>query len=631
MEKRTHKRIIVYCFLLVSIIVGIIIVLFPCFQKLYPLFDQAKIREWVNGSGSKGLIIILVLQILQIIIAFIPGEPVEILSGALYGAIGGLVICLSGCVIASAIIFSLSKHFGKKLLYALFDEKKVQSWKWLQDSKKCTMVTFILFFIPGTPKDVLTYFVGVTDISASKFIAISSLARIPSILSSTMIGSTMRQGEWELSLIVFVITGIIGIVGIGYNEKIIDYCRRLSNRGFQSATDCECLDFVEAAYRHKAYPLMYCHMEIAGHLDINRLKTAVQLTSYYVPEILYTYNFKKGRFIDTGLTCDDTITFEEEILMWDLSKKPQLQINICRQVKQDTIIVGMSHILTDGEGFLQYLYLLSHFYNEQCADLTLKNHRELTPHLKKIHIQKQTEQTRTGKRKKIFPLRVYSKDTNYFCLISRISDSDFSLLHEKAQKSHTTLNNVFMTAYARVIARMKNVDTVIIPCPADLRRLCHISDQLTVANMTGIYRRITIEINPQNTFSEILSQVDIEMELQKSRYRCFAGIPLLNYAFHTVPRPLLRQIIKANYHLLPVSYTNIGQIDSKKMSFADCRIISCYITGTYRRSPDFQLSISTFRNVCTLNCTLIGQRGDDAVGQYILEQVKEELLQWAKI
>ena len=53
---------------------------------------------------------------------------------------------------------------------------------------------------------------------------------------------------------------------------------------------CECLDFVEASHRHRVYPLMYCHMEIIGHLDIERLKQAVSLSSEIVPEILCAYD-----------------------------------------------------------------------------------------------------------------------------------------------------------------------------------------------------------------------------------------------------------------------------------------------------------------------------------------------------
>lgn len=419
------------------------------------------------------------------------------------------------------------------------------------------------------------------------------------------------------------------ITVIGFREKIMDFCSHLSHES-STGTDCECLDLVEAAHRHKIYPLMYCHMEITGHLDIKRLKAAVQKASYCVPEILYSYNFRLGKFTDIGLTANDTVLFGESLFLWDLSTKPQLQININRQEKQDIVIIGMSHILTDGVGFLQFLYLLSFFYNEPCADFPYDNHRAIAPLLENVHVQKQTEQTKHGKRQRILPLRAFNKDTNYFCLVSRISKDDFLLLQDKLKMSHATLNDIFMTAYARVIARIKNVDTVILPCPADLRRFNHITNKLTIANMTGIYRRITIEIKPPHTFAETLSQVHIEMELQKSRYRCYAGIKLLNSAFHKVPHALLEKIIKANYRIPSVSYSNLGQINHQRFTFNDCTIASCYITGTYRFPPDFQLSISIFQDVCTLNCTLIGQPGDDKAGQYILEQVKKEILDWVK-
>lgn len=414
-------------------------------------------------------------------------------------------------------------------------------------------------------------------------------------------------------------------MGKGKPKKMIS-----SNHGRSITTKCECLDFVEALYRHKAYPVMYCHMEITGHLDIDRMKAAVQASRHHVPEILYAYDFKYGRFTDIGLSVDDVFILESSFYFWDLSHKPQLQISICRQDTGDIILFGMSHILTDANGFLQYLYLLSALYNRQTFNLPLHNHREIAPILKDIHVQKPTQQTRAGKRKRVPPLRSLSKDRDFFCLVNRISCDEFSLLHAKAKENKITLNTVFMTAYARAIARLKGIEVVTIPCPADLRHFSNTTDKLTVANMTGIYRSVTIEMEPQHTFMETLSQVQIEMDLQKSRYRCFAGIKALNYAFHKVPRPLLEQIIKAAYRLRPVSYTNIGRIDDEKLSFGDCCITSCYMTGTYRLPPDFQLSVSTFQDVCTLTCTLIGKQEDKIIGQSILEEIKKELFVFLK-
>lgn len=156
-------------------------------------------------------------------------------------------------------------------------------------------------------------------------------------------------------------------------------------------------------------------------------------------------------------------------------------------------------------------------------------------------------------------------------------------------------------------------------------------DRLSIASITGIYRKIVVEIAPQHSFRDTLLQVHIEMELQKSRRRCFVGIRPLNYAFHTMSRPVLAQSIKYSYRLFPVSYTNFRKIDHTKLAFKNCKMKGCFMTGTYRLPPDFQLSISTFQNVCTLNCTLIGQDGDDIIGQQILDDVKNEMLEWVNM
>lgn len=105
--------------------------------------------------------------------------------------------------------------------------------------------------------------------------------------------------------------------------------------------------------------------------------------------------------------------------------------------------------------------------------------------------------------------------------------------------------------------------------------------------------------------------------------------PTLGYTYRKLETiPLLKEAIKRNYRMFPVSYTNMGRINHQKLIFEGCQIENCYMTGTYRLPPDFQLSISTFHNICTLNCTLIGQPGDDKISQYVLEQVRKELLDW---
>ena len=373
-------------------------------------------------------------------------------------------------------------------------------------------------------------------------------------------------------------------------------------------------------------------MELTGHLDAARLKEAVALAGQIVPELLYAYDFKRGHFMEQGHTPENVVSdggsVSHNLSAWDLSRGPQLKILLCHGDTGDHVTIGMSHILSDGEGFKQFLYLLAALYNGWRPSGPLQNQRGIAPRLKGVRIGRPTQQTRYGSHVLTLPLRPLYGGTNSIFLHTDLGPEELKAIRTKARAEGVTLNDIFMTAFVRVIARLQNATQVVLPCPANLRTMQPMADCLTVANMTGIYRRVTVETDPKQSFHSTLTQIHLELAIQKSRRRCFSGVLPLDWAFHKIPRFILRRAIQATYKLLPVSYTNVGVIDHKKLAFNDCQITSCHLTGTYRLPPDFQLTISTFHEVCTLNCALIGNNSDKKSGQIILEQVKKELLNW---
>ena len=233
-KKKRIPRIAFSCLLLAGALTALTVLALPYVRRLSDPETQRFIQNWIGERGIWGILILLGLQVLQVIIAFIPGEPMELLAGALCGALGGTVLCLTGTVLASACIFALSRRYGRRLLALLgFGEKQVAQWKWLQrdeQSEKADLVIFLVFLIPGTPKDVLTYVVGMTRVSLKRFLWLSTLARVPSVLSSTLIGSSVIQGEGETALILMLITGLLGILGIEAREKILAFCRRVREK-----------------------------------------------------------------------------------------------------------------------------------------------------------------------------------------------------------------------------------------------------------------------------------------------------------------------------------------------------------------------------------------------------------------
>lgn len=219
-KKNTIRLIAVIIFLLVA--AGVTVLCVPMVKSLTTDEGRIAFQNKVAEFGPLGWLLFLILQILQVVIAIIPGEPVEIIGGVLFGTFGGMFLCLLGLFIGTVIVYYLVKAVGKPLVYAFVSEEKIDSLKFLQNTQKLETLIFVLFLIPGTPKDTLTYFVPLTKVKPWKFFLLSTLARIPSVVSSTLAGENIGSGNWLLTIIIFAATAAIGLVGIYYNEKLMN-------------------------------------------------------------------------------------------------------------------------------------------------------------------------------------------------------------------------------------------------------------------------------------------------------------------------------------------------------------------------------------------------------------------------
>lgn len=206
--------------LIIAAIVALCVWLVPLVYSLREPGVQEKFRAFIESLGILGVLAMLVLQILQIIVAVIPGEPIEILMGLMYGTFGGLFLTLAGIFIGQAIVFFAIKRFGIKFASRFVNIKKFEELSFLKSPDKRDSLIFLLFFIPGTPKDILTYFAPFTGIPFLRFIVIATLARIPSVISSTWAGATISDGSFIKTALIFAVTGAAGLIGIIINNRI---------------------------------------------------------------------------------------------------------------------------------------------------------------------------------------------------------------------------------------------------------------------------------------------------------------------------------------------------------------------------------------------------------------------------
>ena len=214
MSRKTKIKIfrIILTIIAVVIITGMLIYLIPVMKNLSTVEGQEAFKNKVNDSGFVGLLMLFGLQVAQIFLFILPGEPIEILAGMCYGGWGGLLfITISVCIITTGIFF-LVRKLGRKFVYDFCDEekvKKIENSKLFKNPKKVEWILIILFMIPGTPKDLLVYISGLLPIKPLHLILISTFARLPSVVSSTFAGNTLMKGEWKSSLIIYGITFLL--------------------------------------------------------------------------------------------------------------------------------------------------------------------------------------------------------------------------------------------------------------------------------------------------------------------------------------------------------------------------------------------------------------------------------------
>lgn len=176
--------------------------------------NPEQFRDWVESHGIYSRIAFVGMVVFQIVIAIIPGEPFEIAAGYAFGAVEGTILCLIACAIGSMLVFWLVRLFGMKLVRLFFSQEQIDSVRFLKSSEKQNFLFLIVYMLPGTPKDLLGFFAGITDIPAAVFLMICTFGRIPSVITSTVGGDALGTQSYGTAVAVFLITLVISGLGL---------------------------------------------------------------------------------------------------------------------------------------------------------------------------------------------------------------------------------------------------------------------------------------------------------------------------------------------------------------------------------------------------------------------------------
>ncbi len=220
MKKTKHSKVFYWVFVIITLL--LVSGVFWIIGK--PMIEFAsepeKFRLWVNSNGVWGRIVYIGMMITQIIAAFLPGEPFELVAGYAFGAVEGTILCFLASAMGSCFVLLLVRKFGIKLIRLFFSDQQINSVKFLKSSPKRILLFLIVFALPGTPKDLLCYFAGITDIKLWILMIICTVGRLPAIITSALGGDALGTESYIYAIVILVVTAVISSLGVYLYHKI---------------------------------------------------------------------------------------------------------------------------------------------------------------------------------------------------------------------------------------------------------------------------------------------------------------------------------------------------------------------------------------------------------------------------
>jgi len=196
------------------------------YYDLYTFFiDRKKIVAFVNSFGPLSVVIFIGLQILQVIVAPIPGEVNGFIGGYLYGPFLGTLYSTIGLTIGSWIAFVLARWLGLPFVERVISPRIIQKYDYFMEHRGI-LITFILFVIPGFPKDALSYIIGLSHMRTSTFLVICTAGRLLGTLMLSISGNCARNDQIMATAVILGVSVLIVILAYYYHDNILKLVRK---------------------------------------------------------------------------------------------------------------------------------------------------------------------------------------------------------------------------------------------------------------------------------------------------------------------------------------------------------------------------------------------------------------------
>ena len=189
-----------------------------------------KVLAYLRENSHIAFLLIIGLQIVQVVICVLPGQPIQFASSYMFGVGRGFLLSIIGAVIGTVISFYLAKLLGSEAMHIFFGEDKVREYQRRLNSGRGLLLAFLIYLIPGVPKDLVSYAAGISEMRFRPFLLAATVGRSPGMLGSLLLGHYFGRRNYRAIIILSVIVALILIICFVFRERLTGFLDEIEEK-----------------------------------------------------------------------------------------------------------------------------------------------------------------------------------------------------------------------------------------------------------------------------------------------------------------------------------------------------------------------------------------------------------------
>ncbi len=237
MSDSSGKKIIAILklILLVVIIAGIPAFLYLRYGSGIFSKDTAyNVVEYLQQNRRNAVLLIIGIQVIQVVVCVLPGQPIQFAASYMFGVGRGYLLSVIGAVIGTTISFYLAKLLGSEAMHLFFGEERIKDYQRRLNSGKGLLLAFLIYLIPGVPKDLVSYAAGISEMRFRPFLLVATIGRSPAMLGSLLVGHFFEKQNYTAIIILTVAIVLIMLVCFIKRDKLVAFLDMIERKDAES-------------------------------------------------------------------------------------------------------------------------------------------------------------------------------------------------------------------------------------------------------------------------------------------------------------------------------------------------------------------------------------------------------------